>query len=317
MNKTINIVIPILNEEKNIPVLLKRLETVRNSLSELTFTYLFINDGSADNSFEVLKEISKDNNLVSIISFTRNFGHQNALSCGLEHSNSDYVVTIDSDLQDPPELIIEMYNLTKNNFDVVYAQRKRRAGESFFKLITAKCFYKILNNLCDLKIPPDTGDYRLITRRVVDEFKKYKEKHKFIRGLIPWLGFKSAPVFYDRDKRYSGKTNYNLNRMVKLAFDAIFSFSIKPIQYFSKIGLFFILLSTLYGIFIFYQKFFLNALIPGFAPILLFIIFFGGFNLLFLGILGYYVAKIFEQTRDRPNYIIDKKLNIQNIRYPV
>ena len=310
MSKTISIIIPIFNEENNIPVLFKRLETVRNCLVELKFTYLFINDGSVDKSFNVLEEISKNNNFVSIISFTRNFGHQNALSCGLEHSNTDYAVTIDSDLQDPPELIIEMYNLIKNNFDIVYGQRKKRAGESFFKLITAKYFYKILNNLCDIKIPSDTGDYRIVTRRVVSEFKKYKEKHKFIRGLIPWLGFKSATIFYDRDKRYSGKTKYNLNRMIKLAFDAIFSFSTKPIEYFSKLGLFFILCSTLYGIFILYKKIFLNEIIPGFAPIFLSIIFFGGFNLLFLGIIGYYVARVFEQTRDRPNYIIDKKLNI-------
>jgi dolichol-phosphate mannosyltransferase len=310
--KTITIIIPIFNEEKNIPVLFSRLEKVRNSIQNLKFKYLFINDGSNDKSFDILKEISLNNSSVSVISFTRNFGHQNALSCGLEHSDSDYVVTIDSDLQDPPELIIEMYNLITNDFDVVYAQRKKRDGESFFKLISAKLFYKIINNLCDLKIPPNTGDYRLITKRVLTEFKKYKEKHKFIRGLIPWLGFKSAPVFFNRDKRFSGKSKYNLSRMLNFAFDAIFSFSIKPIEYISRIGFFLIIISSFYGLFILYKKIILNEIIPGFTPIFLAIIFFGGFNLLFLGIIGNYVAKIFEQTKNRPNYIVDKKINIKD-----
>jgi len=310
--KTITIIIPIFNEEKNIPVLFSRLEKVRNTIQNLKFRYLFINDGSNDKSFDILKEISLNNSSVSVISFTRNFGHQNALSCGLEHSDSDYVVTIDSDLQDPPELIIEMYNLITNDFDVVYAQRKKRDGESFFKLISAKLFYKVINNLCDLKIPPNTGDYRLITKRVLTEFKKYKEKHKFIRGLIPWLGFKSAPVFFNRDKRFSGKSKYNLSRMLNFAFDAIFSFSIKPIEYISRIGFFLIIISSFYGLFILYKKIILNEIIPGFTPIFLAIIFFGGFNLLFLGIIGHYVAKIFEQTKNRPNYIVDKKINIKD-----
>ena len=310
--KTITIIIPIFNEEKNIPVLFSRLEKVRNSIQNLKFRYLFINDGSNDKSFDILTEISFNNSFVSVISFTRNFGHQNALSCGLEHSDSDYVVTIDSDLQDPPELIIEMYNLITNDFDVVYAQRKKRDGESFFKLISAKLFYKVINNLCDLKIPPNTGDYRLITKRVLTEFKKYKEKHKFIRGLIPWLGFKSAPVFFNRDKRFSGKSKYNLSRMLNFAFDAIFSFSIKPIEYISRIGFFLIIISSFYGLFILYKKIILNEIIPGFTPIFLAIIFFGGFNLLFLGIIGHYVAKIFEQTKNRPNYIVDKKINIKD-----
>ena len=310
--KTITIIIPIFNEEKNIPVLFSRLEKVRNSIQNLKFRYLFINDGSNDKSFDILTEISFNNSFVSVISFTRNFGHQNALSCGLEHSDSDYVVTFDYDLQDPLELIIEMYNLITNDFDVVYAQRKKRDGESFFKLISAKLFYKVINNLCDLKIPPNTGDYRLITKRVLTEFKKYKEKHKFIRGLIPWLGFKSAPVFFNRDKRFSGKSKYNLSRMLNFAFDAIFSFSIKPIEYISRIGFFLIIISSFYGLFILYKKIILNEIIPGFTPIFLAIIFFGGFNLLFLGIIGHYVAKIFEQTKNRPNYIVDKKINIKD-----
>jgi glycosyltransferase involved in cell wall biosynthesis len=311
--KSLNIIIPVFNEEGSILTLFNRLELIRHSLYDLKIQFYFINDGSTDNTFNILQELALKNDHLKVISFTRNFGHQNALSCGIDCSVSDYVVTIDADLQDPPELIGEMYNLLKNNsVEVVYAQRKKREGESLFKLISAKLFYKFLNYLCDLQIPPDTGDYRLITKRVVIEFKKYKEKHKFIRGLIPWLGFKSMPIFYDRDKRYAGKTKYSFSRMINFAFNAIFSFSTKPIEYFSKVGLFFVIFSFFYGIFILYKKFILDEIIPGFTPIFLSIVFFGGFNLLFLGIIGHYVAKIFEQTKDRPNYIIDKKLNIEN-----
>jgi dolichol-phosphate mannosyltransferase len=309
--KTLNIIIPIYNEEKCVLALFKRLEIVRLSLIDLKVKYYFVNDGSTDNTFNILQELALKNSHLKVISFTRNFGHQNALSCGIDYSDSDYVVTIDADLQDPPELISKMYVLCKNNIDVVYAQRNKRQGESIFKLMSAKFFYKFLNYLCDLKIPINTGDYRLISRRVVIEFKKYKEKHKFIRGLIPWLGFKSITVLYDRDKRYAGKTKYSLSRMIDFAFNAIFSFSTKPIEYFSKIGLFFIVLSFFYGVYILYLKFILNELVPGYAALLLSIIFFGGFNLFFLGVVGYYIAKIFEQIRDRPNYIIDKKINME------
>jgi polyisoprenyl-phosphate glycosyltransferase len=311
--KSLNIIIPVYNEEENILTLFERLEFIRPSLYDLNIQYYFINDGSTDNTFNILQELALNNDHLKVISFTRNFGHQNALSCGIDCAVSDYVVTIDADLQDPPELLREMYNLLKDNsVDVVYAQRKKREGESLFKLISAKLFYKFLNYLCDLQIPPDTGDYRLITKRVVIEFKKYKEKHKFIRGLIPWLGFKSMPIYYDRDKRYAGKTKYNFSRMINFAFNAIFSFSTKSIEYFSKAGLFFVIFSFFYGIFVLYKKLILDEIIPGFTPIFLSIVFFGGFNLLFLGIIGNYVAKTFEQTRDRPNYIIDKKLNIEN-----
>jgi dolichol-phosphate mannosyltransferase len=309
--KTLNIIIPIYNEEKCVLALFKRLEIVRLSLIDLKVKYYFVNDGSTDNTFNILQELALKNSHLKVISFTRNFGHQNALSCGIDYSDSDYVVTIDADLQDPPELISKMYVLCKNNIDVVYAQRNKRQGESIFKLMSAKFFYKFLNYLCDLKIPINTGDYRLISRRVVIEFKKYKEKHKFIRGLIPWLGFKSITVLYDRDKRYAGKTKYSLSRMIDFAFNAIFSFSTKPIEYFSKIGLFFIVLSFFYGVYILYLKFILNELVPGYAALLLSIIFFGGFNLFFLGVVGYYIAKIFDQIRDRPNYIIDKKINME------
>jgi dolichol-phosphate mannosyltransferase len=207
--KTLDIIIPIFNEEKNIAKLYERLEATTKKIINLNTTYIFVNDGSSDKTLEILSSLSKKNLSLKIISFTRNFGHQNALACGISFSNADYIVTIDGDLQDPPELIIDMIEVCIDKYDIVYAKRKKRNGENFFKIFSAKMFYKILNCLCDLQIPEDTGDFRIITRKVAMEFNKFNEKHKFIRGLIPWLGFKSTFVLYDRDERFAGKTKYN------------------------------------------------------------------------------------------------------------
>ena len=309
--KTLDIVIPVFNEEKNIIQLFERLESTKKKLFNFCTSYIFVNDGSSDKTLEILSSLSKKNSNLKIISFTRNFGHQNALACGVNFSKADYIVTIDADLQDPPELIIDMLEVCIGKYDVVYAKRKERKGENFFKIFSAKMFYKILNYLCDLQIPTDTGDFRIITRKVATEFNNFKEKHKFIRGLIPWLGFKSTFVLYDRDERFAGKTKYSLKKMIDLAVNAIISFSAKPIQYVTRMGLVFILISISYGIYILFQKLFLNNIMPGFTPIFISIIFFGGFNLFFIGLVGTYISKIYEQTKDRPNYIIDKKINFE------
>jgi len=313
MNLSLTIIIPVFNEEGNLQVLFERLEKIKeklNSEKKIATNYIFVNDGSKDNSLNILENLANNFSHLKIISFSRNFGHQQAISAGMQFSNSNFIVIIDSDLQDPPELIPEMIELsTSGNYEVIYAQRKLRKGETFFKKITAKTFYKIFNILCGVKIPVDVGDFRLITKKVLVEFKKCKEKHKFIRGLIPWLGFKSIPILYERNERNIGKTNYSLSKMIKFALDGILSFSSTPITYITRIGIFFILVSLLYAAYILYQRFFLNNLVPGFAATLTFTIFFGGFNLLFLGIIGQYIARIFEQTKNRPEYIIEKMIN--------
>lgn len=313
MNLNLTIVIPVYNEEVNLKVLFKRLEKIReklNSEKKILTNYIFVNDGSKDNSFNILEDLAKNFSHLTVISFSRNFGHQHAISAGMQFSNSNFIVIIDFDLQDPPELIPEMIELSiSGNYEVIYAQRKLRKGETLFKKLTAKIFYKIFNILCGVKIPADVGDFRLITKKVLIEFKKCKEKHKFIRGLIPWLGFKSTAILYERDERYTGKTNYSLSKMIKFALDGILSFSSTPITYITRFGILFMLVSLLYASYILYQKFFLNNLVPGFAAIIIIIIFFGGFNLFFLGIIGQYIARIFEQTKDRPEYIIEKMIN--------
>ena len=306
----ITIIVPVLNEEGNLELLFQKLNNLKYKLkSEVFIDFIFVNDGSVDKTESILAELAEKFNYFKFISFTRNFGHQQSISAGINFSDSDYVVTIDADLQDPPELIEDMYYLSKTGYDVVYAQRESREGESFFKIFTAKIFYKFINFICDLNIPKDTGDYRLITKKVVIEFKKFKEKHKFIRGLIPWLGFKSTSILFKRQKRYSGVTNYNFTKMMSFAIDASLSFSTRPLIYLSNLGIFFIILSITYASFILYKKIFLDQIIPGFTTILLFIIFFGGLNLFFLGILGQYISKIFEQSKNRPEYIIKELKN--------
>ena len=313
MNFNLTIVIPVYNEEGNLKVLFERLEKIREKLNlekKILTNYIFVNDGSKDNSLIILKDLAKNFSHLKVISFSRNFGHQHAISAGMQFSNSNFIVIIDSDLQDPPELIPEMIELsTSGDYEVIYARRKIRKGETFFKKLTAKIFYQIFNILSGIKIPEDVGDFRLITKKVLVEFKKCKEKHKFIRGLIPWLGFKSTHILYERNERYSGKTNYTLSKMIKFALDSILSFSSTPIKYITMFGIFFILISLLYSSYILYQRFYLNNLIPGFSAILTFVIFFGGFNLFFLGIIGQYIARIFEQTKNRPEYIVEKMIN--------
>jgi len=306
----ITIIIPVLNEEGNLELLFQELNNIKNKLkSEVFIDVIFVDDGSTDDTNSILVRLAEEFSYIKVITFTRNFGHQQSLSAGINLSDSDYVVTIDADLQDPPDLIEQMYRLSKNGYDVVYAQRESRDGESFFKILTAKIFYKFINFICDLNIPKDTGDYRLITKKVVVEFKKFKEKHKFIRGLIPWLGFKSTSILFKRKKRYSGTTNYNFIKMISFAIDASLSFSTRSLIYLSNLGVIFIIISIIYAFFILYKKLFLNQIIPGFTTILLFIIFFGGLNLFFLGIIGQYISKIFEQSKNRPEYIIKELKN--------
>lgn len=217
MTKTLTIIVPVFNEEESLNQFFLRSEKLRKlSLRNLNVEFIFIDDGSTDNSFNILSKIASKNHFVKVISFTRNFGHQCAISAGIDACHSDYIVLIDADLQDPPELISKMYQLAKKGFDVVYAVRKNRAGETIFKKASASLFYKFFDFMCSIKIPRDTGDFRLISRKVADEFKMLPEKHRFIRGLIPWLGHKSIPIYYDRDKRYSGVTKYPLKKMLSL-----------------------------------------------------------------------------------------------------
>ena len=312
----VSFIIPLYNEEDCLPELINRIEKVKNEIKinkNIDVNTIFINDSSSDNTFKILEDYANKNSHIKVISFTRNFGHQIAISAGLNYCTDDAAIIIDGDLQDPPELIFDLIEELNKGYDVVYAKRKKRKGESIFKLITAKLFYGIINKLSGVQIPKNTGDFRIISRSVINQLNKLSERHRFHRAIIPWLGFNSSFIEYDREKRFAGKTKFSLRKMLNLAINAILSFSTKPILYIIQFSLLCIFLSILFLFYILYMRLFTDQLIPGFATIVSLIILFFGLNSFFIGIIGYYIALIFEQSKKRPLFVIDKTININNV----
>lgn len=314
MREKLDIVIPVYNEKECLQEMFARLLKLRDDMNFLDVNFIFVNDGSKDNSLEILYSYADKFDFVKVINFSRNFGHQMAITAGMDFADGDYVAVIDADLQDPPEVIQKMYEKSKEGFDVVYGKRLARQGESFFKKATAKLFYKFINLLCAIDIPKDTGDFRLITKRVLCSFKQLKEKHRFIRGMIPWVGFRSTPLYYDRDERFAGETKYPLNKMIKFALDAIFSFSNKPLKLANHLGILMILFGFGLGIYMLYMKLFTDLVVPGQTITILTIIIMSGIQVFMLGIIGEYIGRIFEESKDRPLYIIENTVNINHER---
>lgn len=310
--KKISIVIPVYNEEEVLPQLYERLNNLTENVKNYEFEMFFINDGSKDNTLSMLEELTNYDKRVKVLSFSRNFGHQAAVTAGIKYVSGDAVVIIDADLQDPPELIPEMLELWENGNEVIYGKRKSRKGESGFKLFTAKMFYKTLNSLSDVEIPKDTGDFRLVDRKVIDVINELPEHNKFLRGLFSWVGFKQYPYEYERQERKAGKTKYPLKKMMKLASDGIISFSTKPLKIVGGIGILTIILSI--GILIYSlisYAFNLNELAPGWTSIMVAITLFSGVQMLSMWVMSEYIARIYDETRNRPQYIIEKKINIE------
>lgn len=308
---TLTIVVPIFNEEESITETARRLAAIcQNHADEVDIDLLFVDDGSSDGSLDILKSIAAGNNKISIISFSRNFGHQIAITAGIDVATGDYVAVIDADLQDPPELLIDMYRIARAGFDVVYGKRRKRDGESHFKKLMASSFYRLFNYLCDTEIPPDTGDFRLISKRVVDAFRQLRERHRFVRGMIPWLGFRATHIEYDRAARYAGGTKYPVRKMFALASNAVFSFSRKPLTVAIHLGLATIAFGFLFGLYMLYLKLFTDIPILGLTAILLAIIVFSGVQILLIGVVGEYVARIFEEAKGRPLYLVAETVNV-------
>ena len=307
MNKDISIVVPIYYEEENIFPLYERLKEVVADEMGLDYEIIFINDGSKDDSVKNIKKLREQDDGIKLINFSRNFGHQVAVTAGLEHTNGEVSVIIDADLQDPPELIIDMYEKYKEGYDVVYAKRKSRAGESFFKKKTAKVFYRLLDFISEVDIPLDTGDYRLISKRVVAQLNNMPEKNRFIRGLVTWVGFKQTYVEYNRDERYAGETGYSLSKMIKFSLDGITSFSTFPLKIATIFGTLISGVSFIYILRIIYLKYFTEKTIQGWSSIMVSNLFLGGIILLTLGILGEYIGRIYTELKNRPQYIIKDK----------
>jgi len=309
--KLLSIVIPVFNEEESINELLRRLLVLSDKLSsDLNVELIFIDDGSKDRSLPLLRSISEQVGNVKVISFRRNFGHQIAITAGIDFAAGDYVAIIDADLQDPPELIEDMYRIALTGFDVVYGKRRSRAGETVLKKTSAAAFYRLLSYMCEIEIPANTGDFRLISRQVVEAFKLLREQHRFVRGMLPWLGFRAAPLEYDREKRYAGTTKYPLRKMLTFATNAILSFSKKPLTMAIRIGFLTIIVGVSLGVYMLYLKLFTNIPVPGLTAILLSIIMFSGVQILLIGVIGEYIARIFEEVKGRPLYLIAETINI-------
>lgn len=309
MKKKLSVIIPIYNEEGNIPALFERLNTVVSKM-DVEPEFLFVNDGSRDNSIALIKALAAKNTFVKYIDFSRNFGHQVAVSAGLDKASGDAIVIIDADLQDPPELIIEMFNKMQNGFDVVYAKRRARKGESFLKKFTARMFYRILGSITSVSIPVDTGDFRIMSKQVADIVKSMPEKEKFLRGQISWVGFEQTFVEYDRDERQAGETGYTYSKMIRFALDGITSFSNFPLKFATGAGFVVSGFSFLMILYALYSRYILKVYEPGWTSLMLAITFIGGIQLISIGIIGEYISRMSANIRNRPLYII-KNTNIE------
>jgi dolichol-phosphate mannosyltransferase len=282
--------------------------------NKINYEMIFVNDGSADGTLEILERIAKNDKQVKLISFSRNFGHQIAVTAGLDKAKGDAVVVIDADLQDPPELIPKMIDLWEQGYDVVYGKRKKRDGETWFKLITAKYFYRFLNKMSSVKIPMDTGDFRLMDKKVVAALKQMPEKNRFLRGMASWVGFKQTPLEYERHERFAGETKYPLKKMIKFAMDGIIAFSSKPLKMVEYIGLLTVIIAFLILVYALISRVFgLGNLVSGWTSIITSIAFLGGIQLLSVGIIGEYIARIYDESKGRPLYIIEKEINLEQV----
>ena len=309
--KKVSVVVPMYYEEEVVEECYKRMTSILSQIDGYDYELICVNDGSKDKTLPLLEEIASKDIHVKVLSFSRNFGHQPAVTAGLKYTTGDAVIIIDADLQDPPELIPEMLKLWEEGNEIIYGKRKVRKGESVFKLFTAKMFYKTLNALSDVEIPKDTGDFRLVDRKVVDVLNSLPEHNKFLRGLWGWIGFKQIPFEYERKERFAGKTKYPLKKMLKLASDGIIGFSTKPLKLVGALGILSIVFSMIILIYSLVSYIFgLNNLTAGWTSIMVTITFFAGVQLLSIWIMSEYIGRIYDESKSRPQYIIDKTINI-------
>ncbi len=305
-NPVVSVVVPLFNEAGNVFPLLDRITSIVDALG-VSYEIVLVNDGSRDTTVAEIRTVMARQNNIVLIDLSRNFGHQLAATAGIEIARGDAVVLMDGDLQDPPELIAEFFAKWRDGYDVVYAVRRTRKGESAFKLLTARIFYRIIKRLTNVAIPVDTGDFRLMSRRVVTALNESPERHRFLRGMVSWVGFNQIGVEYDRDERNAGVTKYPFSKMFRFAIDGITSFSDVPLRFVSYFGFISSLVAFLYAILVIVFKLFsLNppAYTKGWASTIVAIMFLGGVQLIGLGILGEYVGRIYEQVKGRPLYLV-------------
>jgi dolichol-phosphate mannosyltransferase len=302
-----SVIIPVYNEEKNLETLHQRLELVFESLKTDEPEYLFVNDGSTDDSLKIVKRLAQKDKFVQYMDLSRNFGHQIAVTAGLDNCTGDRVIIIDSDLQDPPELIPQLLEKMEEGYDVVYAKRKTRKGESFLKKATAKLFYRTLDRITSVHIPLDTGDFRVVSKRVVDVLRQMPEREKFIRGQIAWMGFDQTYIQYDRDERNAGGSGYTWRKMLRFGLDGITSFSNFPLKMATISGFVVSFISFVLMLYALYSRFISKDYEPGWTSLILSVLFIGGIQLIAVGIIGEYIGRISNNVKDRPLYLIKEK----------
>ena len=303
--KLITILVPAYNEEDVLIMLYERVSTIMNSLTNYNFEILFVNDGSTDKTLDILKDLREKDNRICYLNLSRNFGKEIAMIAGLDYSKGDAVIIIDADLQDPPELIPEMISYWEQGYDDVYAKRKSRKGETWLKKFTSKMYYKTLQSVTKIEIQKDTGDFRLLDRRCVEALKQFRESQRYTKGLFSWIGYNKKEILYDRDPRAAGKTKWNYKKLVDLSLDGITSFTTAPLRWSAVIGLLISVIGFIYMIAIILKTIIQGVDVPGYASTMVVILFIGGIQLIFLGIIGEYLGRAFYETKNIPIYFVD------------
>lgn len=307
----LSLVIPVYNEEATLPELDRRLREFLSKLSGVgsNWEVVFINDGSKDRSRDLLEDMARRESRYKVLSFSRNFGHQIAITAGMDRADGDAVVVMDADLQDPPEVVADMLTKFGDGFDVVYAIRNKRKGETWFKLLTASAFYRIMRRVTGIGIPLDAGDFRLMSRPVILTLRALRERHRFVRGMVAWVGFRQTSVHYDREARFAGETKYPLRKMLQFAIDGITSFSVLPLRIATWLGISSGLLAVAIGGWALYVKVSGGRTVPGWTTTMLAIALGSSAQLLMTGVLGEYVGRIYEEIKRRPLYIVETEIN--------
>ncbi|MFD3299096.1 glycosyltransferase family 2 protein [Aquipseudomonas alcaligenes] len=311
----LSVVVPCFNEQEVIDETIKRLGTFCEQVGDLDVELIFVDDGSRDKTRELLRVHAQRNPRIRVVGFARNFGHQIAVTAGIDAAHGDAVVLIDADLQDPPEVIHEMIGKWREGYDVVYGTRTERPGESLFKRATATAFYRLLNKLSDVAIPFDTGDFRLMSRAVVDTLRAMPERDRFIRGMVSWVGFRQVALPYKRASRFAGESKYPLRKMLRFAIDGILSFSTKPLQIAIGFGMLSALLALAGIFYALFLRVFTSIWIEGWTAIMIAVLFLGGGQLICLGILGEYVGRIYNEIKRRPMYVVQEYIGFST-RHP-
>lgn len=302
--KTITILIPCYNEEKSLDILYERLRKLIDYLSAYQFKVLLVNDGSVDHTLDKMQQLHAKDSMVSYLSLSRNFGKEIAMLAGLDYAEGDAVIIMDADLQDPPELIPQMIREWENGYDDVYARRRSRAGETWFKKATAHWYYRILQKFADIDIPADVGDFRLLDRQAVDALCSLRERQRYTKGLFSWIGYNKKELLFDRDPRAAGNSKMNFIKLLGLAVDGITSFSVAPLRLASILGLIISTVAFAYLVFVIVKTLLFGDPVAGYPSMISIILFMGGIQLIVLGIIGEYVGRIFYEAKGRPDYLV-------------